>query len=363
MSNKNNSKKVEEKSQVKETKYISKKTPYVYGTISFLVIATFLYFGIYLKNNTYENIISAALAILYFAFVIFLSKRANYSNTQSVLIPVKIVCIILGCAYLFNFALTGFNYIYNENIHSQNVFDIEKYSTKILENNKSKIYVDFNNKRLFVIDESNSENKISEYLVYPEESFDSSIRDKTLTFYDLTDDVKFSYIVDNEDNEIVLQLTNDSQRYLAKVKAAGFTTLLESKDEYTDTVLNTDKLRIYQIPNPKLILVITNDKVQVSEYDTLKNVKDSSYIDRVYTFLSNHFDNKYMLSENATGELLAERFIDDIKINLYTIRCQSCTYLYGRSDLAEIIDGDTSYMFRLNIDSSLLKEGIENAEN
>ena len=126
---------------------------------------------------------------------------------------------------------------------------------------------------------------------------------------------------------------------------------------------NTDKLRIYQIPNPKLILVITNDKVQVSEYDTLKNVKDSSYIDRVYTFLSNHFDNKYMLSENATGELLAERLIDDIKINLYTIRCQSCTYLYGRSDLAEIIDGDTSYMFRLNIDSSLLKEGIENAEN
>lgn len=363
MSKKNNCKKVEEKSQVKETKYISKKTPYVCGVISFLVIAAFLYFGIYLKNNPYEDIISISLAVVYFLFIIFVSKKANYSNAQSVLIPIKLICIVLGCAYLFNFALTGVNYIYNENIHSQNIFDIEKYSTKILENNKSKIYVDFDNKRLFVIDESNSENKISEYIVYPEESFDSSIRDKTLTFYDLTDNVKFSYIVDNENNEIVLQLTKDDQRYLSKVKATGFTTLLESKDEYVDTVLNTDKLRIYQVSNLNLILVITNDKVQISEYDILKIVKDSSYIDRVYTFLSNHFDNEYMLSENATGELLAERLIDNIKINLYTIRCQSCTYLYGRSDLAEIIDGDIAYMFRLNIDSSLLKEGIENAEN
>ena len=94
-----------------------------------------------------------------------------------------------------------------------------------------------------------------------------------------------------------------------------------------------------------------------SEYDTITDLKGSEhYIARIYTFLENHYNKEYIEGQNASAELISETKFGDMKLNLYTMSCYSCSYRYGKTDIAEINMGDTTYIFNLNINSEVVKE-------
>lgn len=365
--NKNNKKKIETAPQVEQTKdekVPNKKIPYIIGTILFLVLITVSYVVLYTYDTKYASLIVAALFILYFVSTFLSSKKVQNNNKQSIIIPCKILCVVMGCAYFFNFASTGLQYFNDINIQSQNMFDIKHYSNKVFSYEKTDIYVDVANQKAFIVDNNKETEKISVFDLLHENHFDISVVENTLTFYELADNLKFSYIANNDNNEIVIQYTENDTRYLASIDATNFVPLLEEKDNYDVALFKSDGIRFYMAYNPDLILSFTDNKVQVSEYDTITDIEDSSYIDRVHTFIVNHFEEDFVISENASAELLAESLNNDYKVNLYSMQCYSCGYNYGKSDVAEIINEDKSYIFRLSVDSEVLKEGvIYNAEH
>jgi len=336
----------------------AKTTPsYITGTIYFLLMSVFLYFGLYLNNYKYTDFIATALFILYFVVIFFISKKNHNTTKSSIWIPTKLLLMILGIAFSMNFFATGINYITQTNIQSQNVFDIKNYAEEILKYEDLTIYGDIENKKLFFFNEKLKKNQVLEFDLVEENNFNQSTLNSTQTFFDIENNLRFSYLTNNDLNEIVLQWEVGEKRYLSTVNAEQIIELIKSKDSYETPIFATDNLEIYQLYNPGFMLVFTDKTVQLSEYDTILDIKDSNYIDRVYTFLNNHYDSEYVLNENASGELLAERIFEDKKINFYALNCVSCQYKYGNSDIGEIIDGETSLIFNINVPTSLLKEG------
>lgn len=333
------------------------KPSYIFGVVYFIFIASFSYFVLYLQNNKYTNLITTLLFLLYFVFVFLISKKNNNSTQTSIIIPIKLLLIILGISFFVEFSTTGISYINEANIHSQNLFDIEKYSEKITETKEYSIYADIENQKMFLISSKKDGNVISEFQMLDEDSFNREIVQNTHTFFNITDNLRFSYIVNNRENKVLMQWTKNDKRYLSMVDSTLLINTLKEKDSYDKPIFNNGELELYQIEYPGLILAYTDDFVQVSEYDTLDKIKNTSYIDRVYTFLKNHYEEEYISKENASGELLAEYIDDSMKLNLYSISCASCQYKYGKSDIAEIIKEDQSYIFNLDINSNLIKEG------
>lgn len=363
MSKKN--KKIKENTNTKETKEVAsvekttaKTTPsYIIGTIYFLLMAVLLYFGLYLKDYKYTDLIATGLFVLYFVIIFLVSKKNHNTTGTSIWIPCKLFLMILGIAFFTNFFATGLNYIGETNIQSQNVFDIKNYATEILKHEDTVIYGDVENKKIFFVNEKLELNQISEFDLVEENSFSQSVLDSTQIFFDIDNNLRFSYLINDSSNNIVLQWEVGDKRYLASVNAEPIIDLIKTKDSYDSPIFSTDDLEIYQLYNPGLMLIFTSDTVQMSEYDTITNIKDSNYIDRIYTFLNNHYDSEYVLNENASGELLAERVFDDKKLNFYAISCVSCQYKYGNSDIGEIIDDEKALIFNVDIPTSLLKEG------
>ena len=341
-----------------KTPVAAKSVPsYIVGSIYFLAMSAFLYFALYLNNYEYTDIVSTILFLLYFVIVFVVSKKYNNTTKNSIWMSVKLLLIILGAAFFMNFFTSGLDYINKTNVQSQNVFDIKNYSEEIMKYEDTTIYADVTNNKLFFVNEKSELEQVSEFSLLEENNFDRNILDLTQTFFDLENNLRFAYVANNQENKVVFQLTVGEKRYLSLADASPFISLFKEKDSYDTPILKLDTMEIYQSYNPSLMLTFTNNSVQLSEYDTLTEITDSSYIDRVHTFLTNHFDSSYVLNENASGELLTERLYEDIKINLYSINCVSCQYRYGNSDICEVINGDTSYIFKLDIESILLKEG------
>lgn len=338
-------------------KELNPKLHYIVGSLYFLLIVCISFPLLYVVESQYTNLIITVLFLGYFATTILLGKKIKKSWVIATGNSIKLLCAILGIAFLMNFAANGLDYINKVNIQSQNVFDIETYSEEIYKEGKSIIYADSTNGKVFIVDNKKELNKVSEFPLYKEEDFSKETLTLTKTFFDLTDNLRFSYITNNIDNEIIIQWTkSEDDRYLAIIDASLFVDTLKTKDNYDKPFIDLENLKIYQSFNPSTMLVFADNYVSLTEFDTITDVKDTSYIDRVYTFLQNHYDSEFIQSENATGELLAEYHNKDYTLNVYSINCVNCEYRYGKSEIAEIIKDDESYMFRLEIDSSILKE-------
>lgn len=335
----------------------AKSTPaYVIGLIYFILMACSLYFA-YVKNFEHTDLLSFILFPIYFVIVFLVAKKGRNTIQNSILIPIKLMLIILGSTYFLSFISSSIEYMSNANIESQNIFDIKNYAKETAKFDDIVIYTDIENQKVFLVNEKAKDTKVYEASLIEENSFDKEILSKSHQFFKLSDKLNFSYIVNNNENKVILQFVENNKRYLAAFNATPIIEILKEKDSYTETLFKSNKLEIYQLSDPSLMLIFTEDAVFLTEYDTITNIKDSEYFERIYTFFNNHYENEFVLMENATGELIAEKIDGDIKINLFTIDCASCEYRYGNSDIAEIITEDTSYIFNLDIPSNLLKEG------
>lgn len=338
-------------------KELNPKLHYIIGSLYFVLIACISFPLLYVVENKYTNLIITALFLGYFAITIILGNKIKKSWIIAAGNSLKLLCAILGIAFLINFAANGLDYINKSNIQSQNIFDIETYSEEIYKEGKVSIYADKENGKVFIVNNKKELNKVSEYPLYLEKDFNKDTLALTKTFYDLTDNVRFSYIINNIDNEIIIQWTKaEDERYLSVIDASLFVETLKTKDNYEKPLIDFNNLKIYQTFNPSTMLVFTDDYVSMTEFDTITNIEDSSYIDRIYTFLQNHYDPEFIESENATGELITEYKTKDYTFNLYSTNCVSCEYKYGKSEIAEIIMNGESYIFRLEVDSNILKE-------
>lgn len=336
----------------------SSTTPiYLVGAAYLVVMAFICYFILYLRNSKYTNLVSNIMFMLYFVVLFVFAYKKGNTPLNSILIPLKLLCSIMGIAFVISFVSTQITTLYNNNIQYQNTIDIGRYSELIYENNKLKVYADIANNKLFTIDESDSENKIGEYELYIETAFDYETLEKTNVFYDLTDNIRFSYVLNDTTNHFVLQYTKDKQRYLSYVSAEKFVNILIQNDGYKTTLFDNGNIKIYQEFNPNLILISTKDTVTLSEFDTITDIKGFTYLDRVYTYLTNHFEEEIISNQNSSAELVVEYLNDKIRFNLYTIACASCTYRYDRTDIGEIVIDNIAYIFNLDIPADELRGG------
>ena len=90
-------------------------------------------------------------------------------------------------------------------------------------------------------------------------------------------------------------------------------------------------------------------------------IGEFDYDPNIWEIIDNHlmFKNKNIISLPENLELPK----GCINTSYMFIGCKSLTDITSLQNWDTSNITDTSYMFRLNIDSSLLKEGIENAEN
>lgn len=323
----------------------------------FIAMACFSYFVLYLNNSPYSDLITTVLFIGYFALMFFISRKQKREVWESIKIPFNLLFIILGAVLLFNFVATSLSNWNSLNIQSQNMYDIEQYATEVYNKDKIQMFTDIDNSRFFVINNKSEFDKVAAFDMVEESKFDSTILNDTSKFFKLGDNLKFSYLINNEDNEVVVQYTHNDKRYLSKITATNLIEILTNSDEYSNPLIETDNYKIFKIEGPAIMLYIDESTIQASEYDTITDLKGSEhYIARIYTFLENHYDKEYIEGQNASAELISETKFGDMKLNLYTMSCYSCSYRYGKTDIAEINMGDTTYIFNLNINSEIVKE-------
>ena len=113
---------------------------------------------------------------------------------------------------LFKFVATSLSNWNSLNIQSQNMYDIEQYATEVYNKDKIQMYADIDNSRFFVINNKSEFDKVAAFDMVEESKFDSTILNYTSKFFKLGDNLKFSYLINNEDNEVVVQYTHNDKR-------------------------------------------------------------------------------------------------------------------------------------------------------
>jgi hypothetical protein len=304
--------------------------------------------------------------VLFFGFfiIMFISGYLLKINKKEIFLrPIKICLIIAGLTYIFDFTATGINNFGLINVDSFDIYDIEQTHSAILDLNNKKLYFNSDSNDIYVVDEDAEVNKVSKFSVYKEEDFSKEVLDLTTKFNSLNKNVKFSYLIGNKNNEILIQIHQDGKRYLSQIKGIEFVEQLKSNDNLTETIYETKDFSIHIDNKFNLIGYFDNNLFSVNEFDKIETIEDTNYIERGFGFLTNRYPEEYIEAENMSIELVAEKIVnsDTIdKINLYSIRSQSSPRFFGISDVIEVVYKDKSSIISMvKVNSDFMKEGVE----
>lgn len=327
--------------------------------IGMLIIIGFMF----TQGSNKLDTTSIILFVGFFVFMSILGFKLKMKKNDILIKPIKMFIMIVGVIYIFEFIATGINTFGLINANSFDVYDIKKSHSNLLTLNNNDIYFKSDSSDLYIVNKNTEVNGVEKFTVYKEDEFDKEILQSSSQFYDLSEKVKFSYIIGNVDNEIILQITDNNQRYLAKIKATGIVESLKTNSNFGELIYKTNDFSLIVNYELNLIGYFGKNTLSINEFDKIKTINDTNYLDRGFAFLSNHYTDEYIESENMSIELMSENVVNNNKINkinLYSIRAQSSDGFYGITNVIEVIFKDESSIIgMIPINYNLMKEGVQ----
>lgn len=331
----------------------------VLGTVS--IFAIYFLFARFLPDyvNSATHISLYVYLVLSFIYLYRKSKKIWKSIFVTLAVP---ICVI-GCLFMFSTIMSFINYSNKMTINKNQVHELETNKTaytQVFNYENTKAFFDKKNMKLYISDITNDEYNFTAYDVTDELNTDTTLLGSAGQFYSIGKNINAAYIKNNTDNEILLQITQNNVRYIAKVDNKNFISILRQKDNYKKPVFKINDTLFY-IDNKTKTIAYINEKennMVVSDYNEIQK-NDKNYIQRISEYTLKHYPSDYINNQNVSVELVGQKDVTGLgRINLYSYHCLSCengTLAY--SDIVEINKKDgVSIVAKANIKINDLTE-------